>query len=196
MMIHKLLFSSVGLGLFILSSCSPIKTKLLYEGDNQAGKHSRALMEFDESFIVAGKDGVFSVFNEDFDKKTDSLKGAEDIRDIHVFSDGSIIFLNSGEKGKIWKMSKDLRTKELTYDRADVFLDGMAFWDDKRGVAYADPVNGKFIVAVTTNAGATWRQLDYNVIPYALPNEAGFAASGTGIAAVELDRQEYSYQIW
>lgn len=170
--------------LIVLTGCSPVKTKQLYSGFNQEGMHSRALYHFDQGFVVGGKNGVVSVFNDNYEQITDSLKGSEDLRDVHVFSDGSMLFINSGEKGMIWKVSKNLKSKYLTYNRANVFLDGVDFWDDRNGVAYGDPVNGKFVVLVTRDAGETWFPISYNILPYALPNEGGFAASGTGIATL------------
>lgn len=184
MMTHKQVFSSVCLSLLILSSCKTIKTKLLFDGHNEIGKHSRALFDTEDGFVVGGKDGVYSFFDNDFQQTTDSLKGAEDLRDVHVLGDGSVIFINSGTLGRIWKIDAGGRSKRMTYDRKDVFIDGVDFWDDKIGIAYADPVNGKFVILRTFDGGETWRAVDYNLIPYALPNEGGFAASGTGIATV------------
>ena len=175
---------SFGLGLILLISCGPVKLKQEYKGFNQEGKHSRALYNHDEGFVVGGADGVYSQFDLDYVQTIDSLKGASDLRDVYVRGDGSMIFINSGELGKIWKVSPDGKSKKLVYNRKDVFLDGIAFWNDLNGVAYGDPINGKFLVLITVDGGEMWRQLDYNLMPYALPNEAGFAASGTGIAAV------------
>ncbi|MBD3638217.1 MAG: hypothetical protein HUJ25_12765 [Crocinitomicaceae bacterium] len=183
-MTHRLLYFSILLSFFVLFSCSPVQVKKVFEGYNQIGKHSRALYHTDNGFVVGGKDGVYSIFSNDFQQTTDSLKGGTDLRDVYVRSDGSMIFINSGDQGKIWKVSADRRSVKLVYDRSGVFIDGLAFWDDQRGVAYADPVNGKFIVMVTLDGGEIWRPLNSESLPYALPNEAGFAASGTGIAAV------------
>ena len=165
-------------------ACSPVKLKQLYKGYNHEGKHSRALFHYENGFVVGGQDGVYSIFDKDFNKITDSLSGGTDLRDVYVRGDGSIIFINSGDDGKIWKVSPGGKSVKLVYNQKEVFLDGIAFWNDLYGVAYGDPVNGKFLVLITLDGGEIWRQVDYNLIPYALPNEAGFAASGTGIAAV------------
>lgn len=179
----KHLFFSLAISLFLLG-CSPVVIKQTYQGHNQEGKHSRALYNFENGFVVGGKDGVYSVFDDNFNQITDSLEGGTDLRDVYVRGDGSIIFINSGDDGKIWKISPNGKSVKLVYDRKEVFLDGIAFWNDLYGVAYGDPVNGKFLVLLTIDGGEIWREIDYNLIPYALPNEAGFAASGTGIAAV------------
>jgi photosystem II stability/assembly factor-like uncharacterized protein len=184
MTIRKLPCFSAFLSLSFLFSCSNVRVKQVFEGSNQEGKHSRALFDTPNGFVVGGQDGVFSVYDKDFNQVTDSLQGASDLRDVYVLADGGMIFINSGDNGRIWKISSDLKTVKLTYDRKDVFLDGIAFWNDLKGVAYGDPVNGKFVVMITVDGGEIWRPLDYNVIPYSLPNEAGFAASGTGISAL------------
>lgn len=183
-MIRRLSSFNILLLVFLITSCGTVHLKKEFSGFNQEGKHSRALFHFKDGFVVGGADGVYSVFNAEYGQITDSLSGATDLRDVYVRGDGSMIFINSGDDGKIWKVSKDRKSVKLVYDRSGVFLDGIAFWDDLNGVAYGDPVNGKFLVMVTLDGGEVWRPLNPESIPYALPNEAGFAASGTGIAAV------------
>jgi photosystem II stability/assembly factor-like uncharacterized protein len=56
----------------------------------------------------------------------------------------------------------------------------MAFWDGSHGVAFGDPVDGRFFVLRTDDGCASWAEVrGPELIP--LENEAGFAASGTGI---------------
>lgn len=183
-MILRLHCFSILVGLLALISCQPVHVRQIYKGFNQKGSHSRALFHHKTGFVVGGSKGVYSSFDLNFNQITDSLVGAEDLRDVYVRGDGTMIFLNSGDNGKIWKISADRKITKLVYDQQEVFLDGFAFWNDRYGVAYADPVHGKFMVLLTVDGGDIWLQLDYNIMPYALPNEAGFAASGTGIAAV------------
>jgi photosystem II stability/assembly factor-like uncharacterized protein len=57
----------------------------------------------------------------------------------------------------------------------------MDFWNNNTGIAYGDPVNGQFYLIKTTDTGRNWEILKPKEIPPALENEAGFAASGTGI---------------
>lgn len=184
MITRKAAFFSVFFWLFLFFACSEVQTKQLYSGYNQKGVHSRALSQFKGGFIVGGARGVYSVFDAQFKQFTDSLEDAEDLRDVHVLSDGSMIFINSGDRGKIWKVAQNGQGSYLTYDRNDVFIDGIAFWNDQNGIAFCDPVQGKFMVLITSDAGASWNSIDYNIMPFALPNEGGFAASGTSIAAV------------
>ncbi|MBL4658349.1 MAG: exo-alpha-sialidase, partial [Flavobacteriales bacterium] len=61
-----------------------------------------------------------------------------------------------------------------------IFFDGFAFWDEKRAIAYSDPIDKKFFVIRTLN-GKTWEPIPAAGFPEALEGEAGFAASGTGI---------------
>lgn len=163
-------------------SCSPVSTKLLYEGVNEKGKHSRALYHHDNGFVVGGKDGVFSQYDQEFNQESDRIMSASDLRDVHVFSDGTMIFINSGDQGRIYRVSPNREKIEVAYDRDGVFLDGIDFWDDLNGIAYGDPVNGKLVILLTRDGGKLWAPANYDDIPYALPNEAGFAASGTGIS--------------
>ncbi|HSJ14852.1 MAG TPA: hypothetical protein VK939_10580 [Longimicrobiales bacterium] len=64
----------------------------------------------------------------------------------------------------------------------DVFLDGLAFFDDRRGFAFSDPVDGAFLVLRTEDGGETWTRVD--ALPPPLEGEAAFAASGTNAVAL------------
>jgi len=76
------------------------------------------------------------------------------------------------ENGTTW--SKQFETSEK-----GVFLDAMAFWDDRHGIALSDPVGGRLFLLATDDAGATWKKIPWMAYPAMLPNEAAFAASGT-----------------
>lgn len=63
------------------------------------------------------------------------------------------------------------------------FYDCMAFVTPSRGVAVSDPVDGKFRVIETRNAGRSWSIVDPAGMPAAKDGEFAFAASGTCVTA-------------
>ena len=71
-----------------------------------------------------------------------------------------------------------------TYRNMDsaVFLDGMKFWDDKNGIAFGDPIEGKMLIITTEDGGESWTATSPENIPEKLEIEGGFAASGSSIA--------------
>jgi photosystem II stability/assembly factor-like uncharacterized protein len=71
----------------------------------------------------------------------------------------------------------------LTYEivHPEAFLDGMAFWDRLHGVAFGDPIDGTIVVLRTDDGCASWAEVRASELT-SLEGEAGFAASGTGIA--------------
>lgn len=69
-------------------------------------------------------------------------------------------------------------------DRQGIFLDALAFWDNGRGLAFGDPLDGTFVVLATDDGGRSWRQLSGAVLPAPLPGEAGFAASGQALVTM------------
>jgi photosystem II stability/assembly factor-like uncharacterized protein len=77
------------------------------------------------------------------------------------------------------------KTWSLRYQAADttVFLDALAFFDDKHGMALGDPMSGHFLLLVTFDGGETWREAPLASRPLALEREAAFAASGTSLIA-------------
>jgi photosystem II stability/assembly factor-like uncharacterized protein len=116
-----------------------------------------------------------------------SVPGAEalDFRDIQAFDADTAFVLSSGpgEASRIYKTTdggKHWRPL-FTNTEATAFYDGFAFWDRTHGIAMSDPVDGTFRLLVTED-GEHWHPLTPAALPPVLPNEGGFAASGTCIA--------------
>ncbi len=119
------------------------------------------------------------------------VKGFEtlDFRDIEAFDKNTAIlmcidapayFFKTTDGGKSWKrkyMNRDPK----------IFFDGMAFWDSKNGIAFSDPIDGRFYIVVTKDGGDTWKEYPQTNIPTALKNEGGFAASGSSICVAGKD---------
>jgi photosystem II stability/assembly factor-like uncharacterized protein len=114
--------------------------------------------------------------------------GALDFRDIDAVNDRTAYALSigPGDASRIYKTQDAGATWALqfTNDDAKAFFDAMAFWDEERGVAFSDSVDGQFVILVTTDGGRTWTRAPAEGLPPALPNEGAFAASGTNVAVV------------
>ncbi|HZN98858.1 MAG TPA: hypothetical protein VFB61_14080, partial [Gemmatimonadales bacterium] len=70
--------------------------------------------------------------------------------------------------------------------KINAFYDCIAFWTPTRGLAFSDPVNGRFPVLLTQD-GHTWDGIAFR-LPLALEGEFGFAASGTCVATQGEER--------
>lgn len=107
-----------------------------------------------------------------------------DFRDIQALDADTALVISAGAPAKIYKTTDGAKTWKEKYsnDKPGVFFDSMAFWDEKNGLAFSDPVDGFFLLIVTADGGETWRQVPAKNIPSPLPGEAGFAASGTCVA--------------
>lgn len=118
--------------------------------------------------------------------KTGIIPGASslDFRDIQAFDSDTALVISAGAAAKIYKTTDGGKTWKEKYsnDKPGVFFDSMAFRDEKNGFAFSDPVNNHFLLIVTEDSGETWRQVPAKNIPPPLPEEAGFAASGTCVA--------------
>ncbi len=182
-MILKRAFFSLLLLLTFLS-CSKSNYPVVYEKSNGTPKHPRALhVKSKTHWVVAGHDGVFELHVGD-QVIIDSIPGLEDIRDAEILDDSSVVFMNSGDKGQIWRYFPSNDSLGLAYNKDGVFLDGMSFWNNQFGIAFGDPINGRLTILRTMDSSKIWHPLDYNLVPEGLEGEAGFAASGTGIATV------------
>ncbi len=108
-----------------------------------------------------------------------------DFRDVEAFSANTayLLSIGNGEASRIYKTSDGGKNWKLQFknENPKAFFDAFAFWDEQHGIAMSDSVDGKFVLLNTNNGGASWEELKPEKIPAALPNEGGFAASGTCI---------------
>lgn len=116
------------------------------------------------------------------------VPGAEslDFRDVDAMSDRTAYILSTGNgtASRIYKTEDSGQTWTLQFQNEDpkAFFDAMAFWDDRRGIAFSDSVDGRFVIIRTDNGGRTWTRIPPEPLPPALDNEGAFAASGTNVA--------------
>ncbi len=85
---------------------------------------------------------------------------------------GEARIYRTSDGGSHWRML-------YTTDLKGVFFDALAFWDDRRGIALSDPIEGKFFLITTRDGGVTWTRVPATGLPANLTGEAAFAASGT-----------------
>lgn len=106
-----------------------------------------------------------------------------DFRDIEAFSATEAVMISAGSPLVILRTEDGGHTWQETHrdERPDIFFDGMDFWDDRRGIAYGDPIDGMMQLLQTVDGGATWQSLTQDAHIQLMDGEAGFAASGTGI---------------
>lgn len=106
-----------------------------------------------------------------------------DFRDIQAFDRDRAVLMTAGQPARIYRTEDGGKTWDLGIEHpsAEAFFDGMAFWDEHRGLAFSDPVEGRFLVLATDDGGRSWRELG-DALPSPEPGEAGFAASGTNVA--------------
>lgn len=112
------------------------------------------------------------------------LRGYEqlDFRSIYAFSDKKVVISNAGSPAYILLTTDGGKNWKEVYrnDHADAFIDGADFWNEKEGIMYGDPIDGRMLVLVTKDGGNTWQQLPAELSPQLEKGEASFAASNTG----------------
>ena len=115
--------------------------------------------------------------------RVDSIPGAAtmDLRAIHARS--AEVAHVAATAGRIWRTTDGGRSWSLRYQAADtsMFLDAIAFFDDRHGLALGDPMGARFVILVTRDGGETWAAAPDASRPPAADGEAAFAASGTSL---------------
>jgi photosystem II stability/assembly factor-like uncharacterized protein len=119
------------------------------------------------------------------------VKGFEtlDYRDVQAFDKNTALIMSVDAPAFFFKTTDGGRTWKRKYMNRDpkIFFDGIAFRDDENGIAFSDPIDGKFYIVETKDGGNSWNQISKMNIPAALKNEGGFAASGTAITVSGKD---------
>lgn len=103
-------------------------------------------------------------------------------RDVHARSkkEAVVLAIGPGDASRIYRTTDGGSSWAAAFVNDDpaAFYDCLAFYPDgRRGLALSDPVDGKFRILSTRDAGRSWTVLPDDGMPEA-PTEAGFAASG------------------
>ncbi len=132
----------------------------------------------DKGTIAFSTDGARS-----FESRNPPEFAVRDFRDIEGFDERRAVALAVGAPARILLTTDGGTSWRAVYrnERPESFLDGFDFWDDRRGIAFGDPLDGRFLILSTEDGGATWTELPIPDRPLAFPGEAAFAASGTSI---------------
>jgi len=178
--------SAILLILFILSiaGLSAQSIQVLQKGKDTS---LRGLSVVDDSVAwVSGSKG-WTAISKDGGKNWDwkQLKGYEnlDFRDIEGFSASKAILMSSGTPAVILLTTNGGASWKEVYrnESAEIFLDGMDFWDSERGIVYGDPINAQLFLLQTKDGGLNWQNISAQNKISILKGEASFAASGTNV---------------
>ena len=93
----------------------------------------------------------------------------------------NLFVLSVGSPALLYKIDKKTFLPELVYteNHEMVFYDGIQFSDNNNGIAFGDPIDGRFSIITTDDGGNTWKKLAPESSPLANKNEAAFAASNS-----------------
>ena len=147
----------------------------------------QAISAVDDQVVwVSGHDGTFlRTTDGGLNWSARVVAGADTLqfRDVDAFDARTAYLMSSGPGplSRIYRTDDGGDTWKLQFlnEHPDGFLDCMAFWDSKRGIAYGDAIDGGLFVLRTDDGGASWVHVPEGGLPPAQEGEGGFAASGT-----------------
>ena len=106
-----------------------------------------------------------------------------DFRTLHAFDKKRAMIATAGTPAAILTTHDGGKTWSQRYFSNDsaMFFDGVGFWDNRRGLIFGDPVNGRMVLMWTDCGGGHWNPIPDSLCPKLVEGEAAFAASGTTI---------------
>lgn len=118
--------------------------------------------------------------------EADTVSGAHsfDFRGVAAIDSTTAYVMTAGtDTARIYKTTDGGATWVLQFkdEGPGVFLDGIGCWNSRRCLAAGDPIDGRFVVVTTADAGAHWTTLASSAAPRALPGEGAFAASNSSV---------------
>ncbi|MBK8101279.1 MAG: hypothetical protein IPK26_29710 [Planctomycetes bacterium] len=106
-----------------------------------------------------------------------------DFRDVQAFGREAAVVMVAGAPARLYRTDDAGANWRIVHEdpRPGAFFDSMAF-DGDRGVVVGDPIDGRFVILTTADAGNNWTAVAPASLPEVLAGEAAFAASGTCVA--------------
>ena len=188
--------ATLAAGLIALGACQPAPRNAVIGIDwtmQESGVHSSlrglAVVDADIAWIGA-PDGVILRTVDGGETWTQSRVDAAaglDFRSAHGFNGNHALFFTAGSPARLFETRDGGASFTLLYeDGSDAaFFDGLAFWDNRRGIAFSDPVDGVFHILLTEDGGQSWAAAGN--LPVPLDAGCGGAFSGRG---AEWERSE------
>lgn len=104
-----------------------------------------------------------------------------DFRSVYAFGADTAIIANAGSPAYILLTQDGGASWQQVYQNKDTaaFIDGIDFWDNKTGLVFGDPINGRLLLLRTQDGGRSWQSAPEKERPTLAAGEAAFAASGT-----------------
>lgn len=139
---------------------------------------------------IGGTGGTFLRTTDGGDHwQTGTVAGAEkcDFRDVQAIDAQTAVLMSAGPaedgQARIYRTTNGGQSWTLSYrtQQPGVFFDGLSFWNARQGMAFSDPVAGRYFLIRTDDGGKTWQPLPATQSPSVHSGEAAFAASGSSI---------------
>lgn len=104
-----------------------------------------------------------------------------DFRSLYAFNAKEAVIVNAGSPAYVLRTHNGGEHWNVVYTSShpDAFFDGIDFWNDREGLLYGDPIDGRMSMLRTRDGGKNWET--ETSAPPLEKGEASFAASGTGI---------------
>ncbi len=178
--------------LAVLSSVAFSQTIKMLSGDRKNSLRGLSVVS-DNVIWVSGSNGTVGLSKDGglvWQWMTVTGFERSDFRDVEAFDAKTAVIMAVDEPAYILRTTDAGASWKVVYknEGKGMFLDAMEFWNEQAGIVVGDPINNRFFISRTFDAGKSWQDMPYNKRPVADSGEACFASSGTNV--VKLNKAE------
>jgi len=174
--------------MFIGADISTLYSQKITRVEINSAASFRGISVVDDSVAwIGGTNGTIGVTNDGGVswniRSVDNFR-TSDFRSVYAFDCQRALIVNAGSPVNVMLTENGGKQWRVVYanNHAAAFVDGIDFWNEKDGIIYGDPIDGKMLLLRTSDGGETWEKVA--TAPALEPGEASFAASGTGIRCI------------
>ena len=193
-MMIRFLYLLLAVNCFSFPLCAQIK---LIKGIPD-GSYRNLQVVRDSLILLSGSNGRVVLYHTEsgFMDDISPQMRAMDFRSGAALNDSTILVANAGSPAYILRTTNRGQSWDTVWynNHEKVFIDGMQFWDRQTGLVYGDPIDDHLFIMKTTDGGTSWFRIpEHKAIERQYPDEAGFAASNTGLITLPNGNAAVTY---
>ncbi|MBD99212.1 MAG: hypothetical protein CMO34_05150 [Verrucomicrobia bacterium] len=115
-------------------------------------------------------------------------KDSLDLRSVWAFNERRAFIASAGFPSRVYATNDGGENWQLVHENLDsnAFMNSIVFRNESEGIIFGDQLDSSHFILLTNDSGQSWKRVPKANLPLPMPNENGYAASGSCIAIDKL----------